>query len=111
MSAQALAQTVAGFFAEFGGASLKLPTGWFGRPYDNLHQLSSVHVVAERLIIELDGQMMLLLSHPTDAVVDGSTLRLSGFTHGSWDWDEYGTRVPHLETFQEGIVEFVASLV
>jgi hypothetical protein len=59
--------------------------------------------------MELDNQMLLVLAHPSEAVVEGSVLRLSGFMHGTWDWDEYGSRRSHLETFNDGQVEFFAS--
>jgi hypothetical protein len=96
------------WFGHVGAASLKLPSGWFARPHDNLHRLTSAHVVAGRLVVALDGQGVLTLAHPTSASVAGTALVISGFHHGTWDWDEYGSNKPHLDTFQGGAVEFVA---
>lgn len=41
MTVERTLQTVLTFFADFNVAGLKLPDGWFGRPYDNLHQLTT----------------------------------------------------------------------
>jgi hypothetical protein len=107
MSAQSILEVVEQWFREVGSASLKLPSGWFGRPYDNLHRLTAAHALADRLILVLDNQMVLTLAHPTNVAVDGGRLSVSGFTHASWDWDEYGFPRPHLETFQGGEIEFL----
>jgi hypothetical protein len=101
-------EVVRDWFAEVGGASMRLPTGWFGRPYDNLHRLTGSHVLAQRLILVLDDQLILLLAHPNTASTESKSLRISGFAHGSLDWDEYGNRRAHVESFEGGEVEFVA---
>jgi hypothetical protein len=107
MSLDAILQVVTGWFAAAGAASMKLPHGWFGRPFDNRHQLTSARVMAGRLILELDGSMLLVLAHPTSAErSDGDVLRISGFLHGALSWDGYGGSVGDVETFGGGDVEF-----
>ena len=109
MKTDTILQALLIWFDDVEAAGLKLPTGWFGRPYDNEHRLTSAHVLADRLVMELDGQMILMLAHPTEIEVDGTCLRLSGFSHGALDWDEYGSGRPHLQTFAGGCVEFHGS--
>ena len=47
------------FFDDQLAAGLVLPNGWFGRPYDNLHQLTGCTVAGDTMRIELDGQLIL----------------------------------------------------
>jgi hypothetical protein len=46
------------FNAQFGG-SLFLPDGWYGRPYDNQHMLTSIDEDGDDLSITLDNRLML----------------------------------------------------
>ena len=108
MTADEILRAVTAWFGQVGGASLQLPSGWFGRPYDNLHRLTSATVAADRLLLVLDNQLLLSLAHPRTVVYDEKTLRLSDFDHVTWDWDEYGSGTSHLETFGGGEVSFVA---
>jgi hypothetical protein len=94
------------WFQDSGGAGLKLPSGWFGKPYDNLHQLTAITVLGGRLIIVLDSQMILTLAHPSDVHVENNRIVVSGFTHGTWDWDEHGSAQSHVELLTGGEVEF-----
>lgn len=88
---------------------MKLPSGWFGRPFDNRHQLTSARLMTGRLLIELDDRMLLVLAHPESAVgSDGDVLRIGGFRHGTLTWDEYGGSGGDIETFGIGEVEFHA---
>lgn len=41
---QVIAEAIAMFFANHEVASLKFPSGWFGRPYDNWHRLTGVSI-------------------------------------------------------------------
>lgn len=87
-----VATAIRGHFATFTGASLELPDGWFGRPYDNFHHLRSVDIVDRALLIGLDDLQTLTLHGPTTAEVDGSVLSLTGFDSGTWEWTPYGSR-------------------
>lgn len=50
------------WFEKVGAASMELPDGWFGRPYDNQHRLTWAVVRDSKLIVELDEQVHLILS-------------------------------------------------
>lgn len=106
MNVEAILQFVSEWFTGVGGASLKLPARWFGRPHDNQHRLTGASVSAGRLLLELDRTLLLTLAHPSNASVEDGCLRITGFAHGTLDWDDYGGTASHLETFKGGVVEF-----
>lgn len=97
------------FFANWGGASLKLPSGWFGRPYDSFHELTSLSVVDGSLVIVLDERQKLTLHHPREARVAESVLFVNGFDLVEWSWYAYDTGAEHHERFTDGAIEFVAA--
>ncbi len=108
MSDEQPSSTVLDWFGRTGGGSLRLPNGWFGRPYDNLHQLTSAQMVDDRLVIVLDDRMILIVTGPVTAHVEPASLRLVGFNQAVWEWTENGSATPHTETFDTGEIEFVA---
>jgi hypothetical protein len=107
VSVEQVQAAVVDWFERMQAGGLKLPSGWFGRPHDNLHRLSESHVIAGRLVLVLDGQMVLTLAGPRQASEQDGNLVISGFEHCVWDWTEYGSNRTHLETFADGEVEFV----
>jgi hypothetical protein len=52
-------KTIQEWFADTWGGSLELPDGWYGRPYDNQHALTSVHQIGDTLTVELDKKLVL----------------------------------------------------
>lgn len=48
------------FFLRHRSCGLKLPNGWFGRPYDNRLSLVEVEIHDDALIIELDHPLHLI---------------------------------------------------
>ena len=108
MTLQTTLTRVLEFFASVGYAGLILPNGWFGRPYDNLHQLTRAEVIDGDLVVELDEQLVLTFRGPAQASTSANRLRLAGFSALLWDWQEYGSLAPHHEEFVDGEVEFVA---
>lgn len=89
---------------------LKLPDGWFGRPFDNQHQLSDVTVRDDGLEILLDDRLRLVLHGPVQVQQSGKNLVLAGFDHAEWERQEYGSsgRV-HRREYSSGTVEFVVA--
>lgn len=98
--------TVREFFEHNEFASLKLPDRWFGRPYDNFHQLSSVGFTGEEIRVILDGQQVLSFA-VTSVEVRGRELHL-GTAGGSWHWQSYGGTDIHKEVVPAGTIEFHA---
>lgn len=102
----AIAKTVIAFFAEHEVASLRLPSGWFGRPHDNWHQLTEAATEGGAVLIRLDDQQVLTLKAEATSSED-RVLRVT-IRGGRWDWTEYGGTRKHSEVLGRGVVEFHA---
>ncbi|SEL43645.1 hypothetical protein [Streptacidiphilus jiangxiensis] len=82
-------------------AGLILPRGWFGRPYDNRHELTWTQARRTKLVLELDHQLLLVLTEPAMPRTEGPNLVMP-FQQLVFDWQEYGSPSPHAESFGEG---------
>lgn len=96
------------WFSGVRGASLKLPNGWFGRPYDNLHQLTGARVSGDALVLVLDERQELSISSPESLRLEPKSLSFVGAKRIVWRWDEYGSNESHVESFVGGELEFHA---
>jgi hypothetical protein len=115
---QDLATTVQSFFDQALVAGLLLPDGWFGgRPMETHHRLTFVVHRPNRLLIELDERMLLSFSGAPAAEVktldlalaDGTaTLVISGFQQCVVEFLEYGSDAPHVASYTDDRVCFVA---
>ena len=99
-------KAVSDWFAGNGRAGLHLPGGWFGRPYDNAHQLTWSAARSSKAIIELDGQLLLILTDPGRPLHDAGNL-IVPFTHLVFDGESYGDRIPHTEQFETASLSFM----
>ncbi len=88
---------------------LKLPDGWFGRPFDNQHVLTAAREADDGLLLELDGRLRMMLRGPVEVVVDpGRRLELTGFTSLSWERQDYGSSGrAHRTEYGPGTIELV----
>ena len=102
----AIEAAVIAFFAEHEVASLRLPSGWFGRPHDNWHQLTTTDIEGDALLVRLDEKQVLALD-AEGASSEGRVLRVS-IRGGRWRWTEYGGEKEHEEVLGPGDVEFHA---
>jgi hypothetical protein len=93
------------------GAGLILPSGWFGRPHDNVHTLTKIDASNEVLTIVLDERLRLDFVLLQDVEQIGSELLLSGFSRLTFKWQEYGSSETYCEEFTSGIVRFSAPQV
>jgi hypothetical protein len=104
-----LEQIIADWFKETWGGSLLLPSGWFGRPYDNCHQLSSVISNSTKLVVVLDeGQLKLNFEGVPKIETTKSELIFSSFNRLTFEWKEYGSLKPHFEVHEGGQVKIIA---
>lgn len=104
--ASTIAEAVNTFFAEHEVASLRLPSGWFGRPHDNWHHLTEASALGDRVVIRLDDRQVLTLDAKGVSAED-RVLRVS-IRGGRWHWTEYGGDTEHREGLKAGPVEFHA---
>lgn len=81
------------------------PDGELGRPGDNLYRLTYAEVRPHKLLLELDEQLLLVLTD-VDLDRDGSAGPevVMRFRQATLDWQEYGSLTPHASTWQTGTV-------
>jgi hypothetical protein len=108
MTTQAALDAVIKWFARVKLASLEMPKGWFGRPYDNLHQLTWWGATDHKLLLELDRQLLLVITDPSAVEVTDSELRINECAQVVLDWQEYGNLRPHADNHGPGSVRLVA---
>jgi hypothetical protein len=105
-NASRIARAVEDFFGEHEVASLRLPTGWFGRPYDNWHELNEVTLEDDVVVVRIDEVQVLRL-HAVTARVNGRALQVT-IRDGYWEWTTYGGTDRHHQQLEAGVVEFHA---
>lgn len=108
MNAFSLDRKIKSFFLRHRSCGLKLPDGWFGRPYDNRLSLTKVEVHDDTLVIELSFPLHLLFHGiPTlESKADG--LHLTNFDTLVFEWSEVGgSRRQHHKRYTSGEVHLV----
>ena len=106
---RAVAAEVTRWFGEVRGASLELPSGWFGRPFDNLHKLSEIRVESgDDVVLVLDGVQELTVHAPQSVASASTNLVIGPIAGGTWKWAEYGSGKHHVEVIGPGTVTFWA---
>src|SRR5690554_6822396 len=96
------------FFARHGSCGLVLPSGWYGRPHDNLLSLTGSQATDKYLIVELQGHITLRFVGRTVASLTESALRLDGFEHIVIERTPVGSQSVVREEHVGGEVKFVA---
>lgn len=96
------------WFSRTWGGGLVLPDGWFGRPHDNIHHLTDVCEDENGLRIELDSRLSLTFLGNVSVQDNGDELVFSGYSRLEFDWKEYGSNLPHFDSYDDGEVKFVA---
>lgn len=109
MTLEQMVSALVSWFGGVGGASLKLPNGWFGRPFDNLHRLTAAQVDGNEMVLVLDDMQRMSISTPASIRVEPKSASLIGASRVEWRWVEYGTSAAHVEVFEGGDVEFHVS--
>lgn len=110
MTVDTVLTTVRGWLAAAEAASMELPDGWFGRPYDNMHRLTWSVQRDGKLFLELDHQLHLVLADPVIGEVSAENLDLR-CSQLTFDWREYGSiDRRHVTAYHDGgTVRFHAS--
>jgi hypothetical protein len=110
MKASEILNRLSAWFEHAGTASMELPHGWFGRPYDAMHQLTWSTSRDEKLFLELDGQVHLILAD-VDTVEEEPAQFTLECRHAVLDRRDYGSSGRRwAEVFSDGgVVRFHAS--
>ena len=110
MQIEKILDTLEKWFRITGGCGLILPDGWFGRPHDNIHQLTFVKIRQGKIIIELDNTLHLIVTEPKVAENRNNEFILGKFLQCVFDWREYDTGIPHCSYYTSGDIKFVAPI-
>lgn len=95
------------WFAANGVAGLILPDGWFGRPHDSQHRLTWLASRPQRLLVELDGRVILLFVAPGSVESTPRELVVDGASHVVVSWSASDSSTAQLKTYAGGAVHFV----
>ena len=89
---------------------LVLPSGWFGRPFDNHHEITWIENRKFKLLIEIDEQLLLIVTKTIEFEIylDNKDLVIKNFLRLNFDRLGYGDLSSHLENFVTGELRFVA---
>ena len=60
-------------------------------------------------IVELDQQLLLIITDPAEARATDTELMIEGCAQVTLDWQEYGNLRPHVDNHGSGLVRFVAA--
>jgi hypothetical protein len=101
-------EAISAFFVEHGAASLCLPSGWFGRPYDNYHRLTGVASDGDDVVVRLDERQLLRIRPEGTSWSRESDVLTVVISGGRWNWTSYGGDQEHAETLGPGHVELHA---
>ena len=107
MSSQAT--LIRSWFEKELGASLVLPDGWFGRPYDNQHSLTSLTEANGVLELVLDDRLRLRFEGPGSVDVTAEGLIFKGFTNVEFLWRPFGGGAQTSKTYDAGEVKLVTA--
>ena len=84
-------ETVQSWFKDEWGGSLLLPDGWYGRPYDNQHALTSIEESGDTLTIVLDRKLTLRFDGLKSVKAQKRELIFGPFEKLRFDWESFGT--------------------
>jgi hypothetical protein len=106
MSATGVLATVRSWFGDVGRASLCLPDGNGGPGRNDARRLSRADAIGDQLLLELDDNLVLVLTTPGPPIVDRDRLAIDRFRFLLLDWRSEGSIAPHTEVWYEGSVRF-----
>jgi hypothetical protein len=97
--------TVLQWFRDKATANLVLPDGAY--EYSDFLQLTYITSRPRKLLMELNGQFMLVITDPTSAIIAGNALIISGFAQVLFDWQEGSDPTARAKVFKYGEVKFM----
>jgi len=96
------------FDVEWGG-SIVLPDGWFGRPYDNQHTLTSCEESEGKMLLVLDDNLRLTFSGLANVEIKGRNLVLGPFDNLIFEAIPYGGGTPECKEYADGVVKIISA--
>ena len=100
--------TVQQWFKDEWGGSLFLPDGWYGRPYDNQHALTSVEESGNVLTIVLDRKLTLRFEGLKSVKAQKRELTFGPFEKLRFDWESFEADAKRgIKEYQDGKVKII----
>ena len=89
---------------------LKTPEGWYGRPYDNHHNLSGLFNSNNRIIIETDELNLFVITQSSELMIsiEENDLVINNFKTLVWDLLTYIDLKSEIKIFKDGELRFVS---
>jgi len=109
LSVEDIDRRVKSWMADNATASIKTPSGWFGRPRDNRHSLTWSVARGSRLLLEFDERQLLVLDAPNEVTESADDLSIGGFRTLIFNWLEYGSEISHTEVCESGRLSLIAN--
>ena len=104
---QVALSAIQGLFAANGGlARFVLPDGELGRLGGNLYRLTFAVARSRKLLLELDDQLLLVLTEPDVLAASRRQVRIRS-DQMTFDWQEYSNFLPHATTYPAGQIDFL----
>lgn len=98
------------WFRHYRGGSLLLPDGWYGRPMDNQHQLTSLSTSGDCMVVGLDNFVRLTFHGLGGVQLKGSELVIGPARRICVETAEPGSRVAHSEAeYRDAVVRIVSA--
>jgi hypothetical protein len=92
--------------------TLRFWGSWFGRPYDNWHQIVDCAAEGEILRLRFNEGEVLSVFSPRNTSIDEHTFRIDDADRVRWEWFYYGrTKTPENKYFQEFIKQQGGSII
>ena len=86
--------------------ALRFWGAWFGRPYDNLHEIVGCQAEGDLLTVHFNEGELLRVWAPLGATVDADAFRIGDAKRVRWEWFYYGRpQIPANIYFEDFTVE------
>jgi hypothetical protein len=85
-----LAALISGALPRVKRGSLRIWGSWFGRPFDNCHQIVACQAESDLLIVRFNEGEVLKVWAPRAATVDNESFRIGDASRVRWEWFYYG---------------------
>jgi hypothetical protein len=98
------------WFKDEWGGSLMLPDGWFGRPYDNQHALTSVDESGDALTLVLDKKLTLHFEGLKSVEKRNRELVFGPFDTLRFEWKSFGNDgASGVKEYQDGEAKIISA--
>ena len=100
--AERIASAVAVGLPHVKAGSLRFWGCWFGRPYDNVHQICAATADGDVLVVTFSNDEVLTVWTPSGATINQDSFAIRNARRVLWEWYYYGRpKLPANRFFQD----------